>query len=289
MRPTFPFSRIGWALLVHQLAALAAQFILLTLARTAAPQLLRQAGFQWGIIVLSSYGAAFPLFRLALGSGPSVRTPRHPLGPRALAGAWCAAMCLLLVSNLATLFFLDVLETLLGAPVHNPVGQLLSFPPWMTFTLVCVLAPIFEEWMFRALMLARLRPFGPGFALILSSLAFALLHGNLNQFFYTFTTALVLGGVYLRSGCLWQSILLHSLVNLAGSGLLTPYFPVLPALLLLNIPLGVALLTRRRQALTAFLTSPAYPGAWQALCRAPGVLALLLWTALSFLSPILFK
>ena len=47
-----------------------------------------------------------------------------------------------------------------------------------------------------------------------SALCFGLFHGNLNQFFYAFLLGLVLAELALSTGCLWQAVLLHALVNL---------------------------------------------------------------------------
>lgn len=97
--------------------------------------------------------------------------------------------------------------------------------PWPTFvrdTLCMVLlAPIYEEILYRALLLSALRErFADPQALALGGGVFMLLH-----YFYGYglntgyiLVALVLGWVYLRTGSLVAAIVLHALNNLWFTG-----------------------------------------------------------------------
>lgn len=70
-------------------------------------------------------------------------------------------------------------------------------------------AAIFEELLFRGVILQSLRRFGDGFALVISSLLFSLLHGNLVQGPNTLVMGLVIGYFVLRTGSVWTGILIH--------------------------------------------------------------------------------
>ena len=94
-----------------------------------------------------------------------------------------------------------------------------SYPVILNLLLGCVIAPLAEEYLFRRLLLDRLRPYGDRFAILASALCFGLFHGNLNQFFYACAMGALLAYVVLRTGCLRQSILLHALVNFTSVGL----------------------------------------------------------------------
>lgn len=84
------------------------------------------------------------------------------------------------------------------------------------FVLACVIAPVFEELIFRKIIAERLRPFGDMTALLVSGIAFGLFHQNFMQMFYAAALGLLFGYVYFRTGKLWMAILLHSLFNLLG-------------------------------------------------------------------------
>lgn len=88
---------------------------------------------------------------------------------------------------------------------------------WVNVLFLVVLAPIFEEWMFRQQLISRLRRYGEKTAILYSALAFALFHYNLYQFFYAFGMGLLLGYVYTRTSRLRYPILMHMLFNLNGS------------------------------------------------------------------------
>ena len=56
-------------------------------------------------------------------------------------------------------------------------------------------APLIEEFIFRGAVLKTLEPFGKWFALLASSLAFALMHGNFAQIPFAMSAGLILGNM----------------------------------------------------------------------------------------------
>ena len=79
---------------------------------------------------------------------------------------------------------------------------------------ISVVPAIFEELLFRGVVMQSLRRFGDPFALVVSSLLFAMLHRNLLQGPNAFVTGLVLGYFTLRSGSLIPAIIMHFVNNL---------------------------------------------------------------------------
>lgn len=63
----------------------------------------------------------------------------------------------------------------------------------------------------------RLRKYGDKTAILISALLFALMHGNLSQFFYALGLGILFGYVYARTGKLRYSIGLHMIINFLGS------------------------------------------------------------------------
>ena len=90
---------------------------------------------------------------------------------------------------------------------------------------VGILAPIFEEIIFRKYLIGALWRYGEGAAVMLSAVVFGLAHGNFSQCFYTFGLGLILGLLYCRTGKLIYSIIPHMLLNTCST--LLAYF-VLP-------------------------------------------------------------
>lgn len=79
--------------------------------------------------------------------------------------------------------------------------------------LLAFVSPVMEEFVFRRCMIDRLRPFGEKAALITSAMMFALFHGSVNQVVYAFGLGLVFGYVYLKTGRLRYTMILHVIIN----------------------------------------------------------------------------
>lgn len=77
-----------------------------------------------------------------------------------------------------------------------------------------VMPALLEEFAFRGVLLQPLRKFGDGFAICISSLAFALVHGNMVQIPFAFVAGLALGYVSVATGSIWAGSLVHFLNNL---------------------------------------------------------------------------
>ena len=80
--------------------------------------------------------------------------------------------------------------------------------------LTSAVAPAFaEEFMFRGMIYANLRPYGRGVAILISALLFGLMHQNAGQLLYTTAAGIVLAVVYELTGSFWCCVLLHFFNN----------------------------------------------------------------------------
>lgn len=214
------FSRMGWALLSILAASLGISIAALPLLRTV-PALVEEPLFQWLVSLFSVYGVGFFLFCMIISPVPSVPPrERKPLGPLRFGQVYLISIAALYLSSFLSVAVLNFFGDLLDHPISNPISDMLEFPIPLTLSLTCLAAPICEELIFRKLMLDRLRPYGDRFAVMVSALAFGLLHGNFYQFLYAFALGCVFGYVVLRTGCVWQTMLLHALINGISAGLL---------------------------------------------------------------------
>lgn len=79
----------------------------------------------------------------------------------------------------------------------------------------CILGPIAEEIVFRALTYRRARAYcGIRWAVLISAFLFGLYHGNVIQFLYAFGIGILLALIYEKSGSLMVCIAAHMCVNL---------------------------------------------------------------------------
>lgn len=93
----------------------------------------------------------------------------------------------------------------------------------------CLIAPVTEELMFRGFVLKNLSRVGQRFGIIVSSLIFGLMHGNINQFLFAFFFGIFLAHIDMKHNSLIPSIFVHAFSNtiscaVAYSGILNNYF-----------------------------------------------------------------
>ena len=78
---------------------------------------------------------------------------------------------------------------------------------------LAVLPAIFEEILFRGVVVTLLRPAGERVAIALSAMVFALAHGSLTQIPFAWILGVVFAYLYLRTGNLLLTMTLHFLNN----------------------------------------------------------------------------
>ncbi|WP_291257460.1 CPBP family intramembrane glutamic endopeptidase [Flavonifractor sp.] len=279
------FSRLGWALVAQMAAMLAVQTALLLAAQALAPALAGSGVFLWLVSVLSAYGAGVPAAWLVLrGTEEAPPQPGAPLGPGRFFRSYLAGLGLMYLVNLATLALMGLVGLLRGQTVENPVDNMADYPLVLNLLLGCVIAPVCEEYLFRGLLLNRLRPYGERFAVWASALCFGLFHGNFSQFFYACAIGVLFAGVVLKTGRLRQAMLLHALINFVGTGLI-PLLSglgeagdwLLTLLVLAAMFVGLAFLPAMRRE---FSPAPGWKGltageAWRCFLANPGMLCFL--------------
>lgn len=81
---------------------------------------------------------------------------------------------------------------------------------------VLILAPVFEEFLFRGVLLRGIlfKGFSPAYAVVISSALFALVHLNMLQGVHAFLLGALLGGIYLKTGNFTIVVLGHMVSNL---------------------------------------------------------------------------
>lgn len=199
------------------LAAYFVQVITVPLLRRTVPAWFDSEWFLWAVRLVPMYLISMPLslllFRFAPASAPEKKKMR------ALEWFGVLAICfgLTYAGNFLGNIINTVLEWFTGHASTGDLEEVTSASPFLSNLLFCgILAPVMEELFFRKVVIDRLRRFGDLPAVLLSGVAFGLIHGNLSQFFYAAAIGMVLGYVYLRTGNLFYTIGLHMSVNLVG-------------------------------------------------------------------------
>ncbi len=114
----------------------------------------------------------------------------------------------LYLSNLS-LFGID--NDLSALTITNYSGNILDNIFYLIF--VAVVPSFLEEYLFRGVLLGVLRKYGDGFAILMSSLLFGIMHGNLVQIPFAFIGGLILGYITVYSGSLIPAMIIHFMNN----------------------------------------------------------------------------
>lgn len=106
----------------------------------------------------------------------------------------------------------------------NRIGITLTSPPFVVpdgvfgkilFVIYAAVLPaLLEEFAIRGVVMQPLRRYGDGFAIISSSLIFALMHGNWVQAPFAFIAGIGIGYAVTLSGSLWTGVLIHFINNM---------------------------------------------------------------------------
>ncbi len=172
----------------------------------------------YALSVLPLYFIAMPLAGLIMR-----KTPVQPIAPKKLkTGQFMIVImicfAIMYAGNLIGALINLMIQLLAQSSMTNLIQQLIAGSSiWANMVFIVLLAPIAEELFFRRLLIPKLLPFGEKPAVILSGLAFGLIHGNLTQFFYAFGLGLAFGYIFVKTGKVKYSIILHMIINFLGS------------------------------------------------------------------------
>ena len=126
----------------------------------------------------------------------------------------CAAMYL---SNFITQFISLAIRLIKGGELLNPLDAIVNSNYIIAFIYAVLIAPVFEEIIFRKLLLNKLRRFGDLPAILMTGLAFGLFHFNFLQFFYAAVLGFLFAYITIRSNTIAYSVILHMIVNFIGT------------------------------------------------------------------------
>ena len=229
--------RLGRAALGRYLAAvgLALLFFLLAARATSLPVSLirwywQGRGIRAGdsaiqLVNMASYifSLLVPLLFFVLFQGPRrTGVPLFPLG-RPKAGIFFPALGICLgvfsLSNYLSSWISLLLQKALpqAIPVYRADIPARGTPMVLGLVSAAVLPAVFEELLFRGAILQGARPFGDGFAIVVSALAFTLCHTTIPQLIPALAAGLLFGFFTVASGSLVVTILIHCGYNLLAS------------------------------------------------------------------------
>lgn len=209
------FSRVGWSLTAILGTGILLSLVVSLLAGAfGGSGIFEESWFIWMISFLPLYGIAIPLGLLIMKKLPAEAPAEHKLGAGNGFVFFLISVFLMYTGNIVGIILSMVLS---GGTAVNEIAELVQDNHPFKVLFVVILAPVLEELVFRKQLIDRTRRYGEKAAAMLSAVTFGLLHQNLFQFFYAFALGLVFAYIYLRTGRLRYTAILHAIINFMGS------------------------------------------------------------------------
>lgn len=213
------FSRLGFAYLFGSVIICMMQIISAVFFKIAFPDLYKQYSFL--LITGAFYIFCAPAIIILIRQIdlPQGTVQKHSLSLLEFMKYFFVTYSGMYCMNLLGNFFIYMISLLKpsGQVTYTVSAQAISNPMWQNVLVMVIFAPLFEEYVFRKMLIDRLSPYGDKIAILLSGLMFSLYHGNLYQFFYTFILGICFAYVYCRTRQLLYPLVLHILINFMGS------------------------------------------------------------------------
>lgn len=210
-------TKIGWKYAVFGAVVTILQLIYAVLLPDAWAE---KSWAQFMQIILPMYVLGFPLLLLLTSKMPTTKIEKKKMG------FWKWVLCVLIGAGICGVGSIigALINTVLTLPFGvnadetNALANLMmdSNPFWRIFT-VGILAPIFEELIFRKLLIDRVIKHGEFLAIMMSGLMFGMFHGNFAQVFFATGLGLFWAFIYVKTGKVWYTIALHMTINLTTS------------------------------------------------------------------------
>ena len=227
------FTQIGISMVVFACALYFGPILINTILSAVAPAMTEAYWYNWFLSVVPLYGLALPLLLIPLlRVKPTRHNPYcHTKMLRAEKRPFTVATFLMLtaialgcnqIGSTISTYIMSILSALTGYDYSSSLVSVTDASPlWLNFIVLCIVAPFGEEFIFRKLLVSRMRRYGDTVAILVSGLLFGLFHGNVYQLFYTALGGILLAYIYTRTGKYLLCVAMHSLLNLLG-GILIP-------------------------------------------------------------------
>lgn len=265
MRPKLSQARgIGFSFFIYLIVYIVAQFVVTGIMASRGINVIEEnnSWYLFAVSTLPNYIVGVPVFFLM-----TRKYPTKPVPVQKHISAWEMVQYLLMSLSIGYIF--SAISNIINMPLvenfdisENVIADLLMNMDLIPiFVYVVILAPIFEELVFRKRFLDKAHAFGRKKAVLASGLAFGLFHLNLQQGIYTFALGVFWALMYFKTGRLSVVVILHMLMNFMGSIVMAQVLKtgsesaemIAGVVVIVIIVLGLAFLIKNRKELLAVL------------------------------------
>ena len=212
------FSKIGFNYLILAISSLIIQIIVINVVGMTNRSLLNNFNILTILSAICNYVLPFPIIYFLMKKLEKQNLKKENITVKTFLLYLSVTFTLMWLGNIIGLGITTAIGGIFHTDISNPVQNLInSSDIWLNLILISIIGPIFEEIFFRKLLVDRTIKYGARVSIILSAVIFGFFHGNLSQFFYAFLLGGFFAYVYIKTGKIIYTILLHIIVNLMGS------------------------------------------------------------------------
>ena len=211
------YSKLGFIFMFGTIGIYAVQLIPMYLAAAIKPEWMAHGNISLLISIVPMYVLGMPFLIWLLKKLPASAPERHDISVGWFLAVAVMCYAIMYCCNIAGNILTTIIGLLKGGMVQNVILDVATSSNMaITFVYMVICAPIFEEYIFRKLIIDSTLRYGQKVAVITSGLMFGLFHGNLNQFVYAFGLGVFLAILYVKTGNLKITIGLHMIINFLG-------------------------------------------------------------------------
>mgnify|MGYP004518278681 FL=1 len=212
------FSKIGFNYFALGIIVLVLNLFIGLFISIINPNLLSNQTMMTFFSAIWTYLLPLPIFIYIMRKTEAKTLEKHNMTVKTFVICISITMFLMWIGNIMGVIITSGIGSLIQNEVVNPINDVINNSGLVAnLIIITTIAPIFEELIFRKLLIDRTIKYGGTISVLLSGLLFAFFHGNLNQFFYAFLLGGFFAIIYIKTGQIKYTIGLHMIINFIGS------------------------------------------------------------------------
>lgn len=212
------FSKIGFNYFALGIIVLVLNLFIGLFISIINPNLLSNQTMMTFFSAIWTYLLPLPIFIYIMRKTEAKTLEKHKMTIKTFVICISITMFLMWIGNIMGVIITSGIGSLIQHEVANPINDVINNSGLVAnLIIITTIAPIFEELIFRKLLIDRTIKYGGTISVLLSGLLFAFFHGNLNQFFYAFLLGGFFAIIYIKTGQIKYTIGLHMIINFIGS------------------------------------------------------------------------
>lgn len=212
------FSKIGFNYFALGIIVLVLNLFIGLFISIINPNLLSNQTMMTFFSAIWTYLLPLPIFIYIMRKTEAKTLEKHKMTVKTFVICISITMFLMWIGNIMGVIITSGIGSLIQHEVANPINDVINNSGLVAnLIIITTITPIFEELIFRKLLIDRTIKYGGTISVLLSGLLFAFFHGNLNQFFYAFLLGGFFAIIYIKTGQIKYTIGLHMIINFIGS------------------------------------------------------------------------